>query len=139
MALAGLLVAAYELLVLVRAFQSTGSSFLTLPISLGLTTVALASILATRRYLQSGTANACSASVFFTVSYALIAFCAVLSSGTAGVGSASGSSAMWSPMCALYLAVGHGTLRLMGDNTRAEVARAEQLEKLEQLFNTCRD
>jgi len=38
-----------------------------------------------------------------------------------------------SPLCVLYFLASFGVLRLIGDNTKAEVARAQQLEKLQRL------
>jgi hypothetical protein len=121
---------AYELVLvyqLLTASSSTPASKLSL--SLALKIVGFASILSTRTYVQTGRSNSFGQSVFFTATYALVWLCCALLLGL------SFTAVQVSPLCLVYFAVGFAVLRLIGDNTKAEAARAEQLQKLRTLVN----
>ncbi|GLD96137.1 hypothetical protein PINS_up004815 [Pythium insidiosum] len=92
-------------------------------------TIAMAALIATRKYVQTGASAVFGASVVLSGSYVLLW---VLVVGLFGV-SLSMMEASVLPIA--YFVVAHGALRLMGDNTKAEVARAQQLKKLENAFN----
>ncbi|KAJ0397374.1 hypothetical protein P43SY_008205 [Pythium insidiosum] len=92
--------------------------------------LAMAALIATRKYVQSGASAVFGASVVLSGGYALLWTLVV---GLLGV---SLSTTEASPLPVVYFVVAHGALRLIGDNTKAEVARATQLEKLERALNS---
>ncbi|KAG7392919.1 Regulator of chromosome condensation [Phytophthora pseudosyringae] len=123
---AGLVLAGYEAILLYQLL--TGSSYTTrLPLCLGLKLVAFGSILSTREYVRAGRSQSLGRSLFFSGSYALIWLCC------SALLHLSFSAVEVSPLCILYFLASLGVLRLIGNNTKAEVARAQQLEKLQRL------
>lgn len=135
-ALGGLVMLAYEVyllyLLLVGCAVTTNPPASRLPIYFILKMVAFASIASTREYITRGSAKSFGSSMFFTGSYFVIWFsCLVLLEEKF-------TTAQVSPLCIVYFVVSALVLRLIGDNTKAEVARAEQLEKLEKLFGASR-
>ncbi|DBA04127.1 TPA: hypothetical protein N0F65_004235 [Lagenidium giganteum] len=131
-ALAGLGAALYELALLYQMMTAPKYSANNLPLCLGLKLIALASIFSTRQYIQSGSNAPWRASIYFSLTFVLIWACCQTQLEQPL------SLVQVSPMSLLYLAVALAALHLMGGNTKAERARAEQLEKLEQLFHTCK-
>jgi hypothetical protein len=123
---AGLVLAGYEVILLIQLL-SGGSFTARLPLRLGLKLVALGSILSTREYVRSGRNQSFGQSVVFSGSYVLIWLCCSL------LLHLSFTAVEASPLCVLYFLASFGVLRLIGDNTKAEVARAQQLEKLQRL------
>lgn len=132
-ALGGLVVLAYEVYLLYLLLVVTTNPLASrLPICFILKMVAFASIMSTREYIARGSAKSFGSSVFFTGSYFVIWFSCLL------LLEEKFTAAQVSPLCIVYFAVSALALRLIGDNTKAEVARAEQLEKLEKLFGASR-
>lgn len=124
--LAGLVLTGYEAVLL---FQLLTGSFSTsrLPLCLVLKLVAVGSILSTREYVQTGLNQSFSQSLFFSGSYILLWLCCSL------LLKVDFSAVEASPLCILYFLASFAVLRLIGNNTKAEVARAQQLEKLQRL------
>ncbi|KAL3660946.1 hypothetical protein V7S43_013961 [Phytophthora oleae] len=123
---AGLVLAGYEAVLLFQLL--TGSSYTSrLPLCLVLKLVAFGSILSTREYVRTGLNQSFSQSFFFSGSYVLLWMCCSL------LLQLSFSAVEASPLCILYFLGSFGVLRLIGNNTKAEVARAQQLEKLQRL------
>ncbi|GAB9470883.1 hypothetical protein Gpo141_00008113 [Globisporangium polare] len=135
-ALGGLVMLAYEVyllyLLLVGCAVTTNPPASRLPIYFILKMVAFASIASTREYITRGSAKSFGSSMFFTGSYFVIWFSCLL------LLEEKFTTAQVSPLCIVYFVVSALVLRLIGDNTKAEVARAEQLEKLEKLFGASR-
>lgn len=126
MGYAGLVLAGYEAILMYQLL--TGSSPTSrLPLCLVLKLVAFASILSTREYVRTGRSSNLGQSLFFSGSYVLIWLCC------SALLHLSFSAVEASPLCILYFLASFGVLRLIGDNTKAEVARAQQLEKLQRL------
>lgn len=100
----------------------------TLSLSLALKLVAVGSILSSRQYVQTGRARSFGQSVLFTAAYAFVWLCSAALLGQ------SLSAAQASPLCVAYFVASFAVLRFIGDNTKAEVARAEQLQKLRKLY-----
>jgi hypothetical protein len=131
--MAGFVVILYELTVLHKLLTSDSMETSNIYICVALKSVSIASIFFTQQYLWTGTMPSFGASLFFSGGYFVITVvCASFL-----------HTILWtpqvSPICFVYFIISHGALRAMGNNTKAELARAEQLEKLEQLFNTCKD
>eukprot|EP00644_Phytophthora_capsici_P007678 jgi/Phyca11/537071/estExt2_fgenesh1_pg.C_PHYCAscaffold_720044 len=123
---AGLVLAGYEAVLLFQLL--TGSSSTSrLPLCLVLKLVAVGSILSTREYVQTGLNQSFSQSFFFSGSYILLWLCCSL------LLQVDFSAVEASPLCILYFLASFAVLRLIGNNTKAEVARAQQLEKLQRL------
>uniref|UniRef100_H3HAS5 Uncharacterized protein n=1 Tax=Phytophthora ramorum TaxID=164328 RepID=H3HAS5_PHYRM len=126
---AGLVLAGYEAILLLQLL--TGSSYTSrLPLCLGLKLVAFASIMSTREYVRAGRSHSLVQSLFFSGSYVLIWLCC------STLLHLNFSAVEASPLCILYFLASFGVLRLIGDNTKAEVARAQQLEKLQRLVGS---
>ncbi|RLN90275.1 hypothetical protein BBJ28_00017569 [Nothophytophthora sp. Chile5] len=125
-AYAGLVLTAYEAVLLYQMLRN-GSLTSRLSLCLGLKLVAFASIFSTREYVRTGRTSSLGQSVFFSGSYVLIWLCCMALLGQAV------SIVEASPLCVLYFLASFGVLRLVGDNTKAEVARAQQLDKLQRL------
>lgn len=125
---AGLVLVAYELVLVYQMLVSggaQGAGRLSLCVLLKL--VGLASILSSRQYVQTGLAKSLGLSVFFSAAYALVWLCCALLLGLRF------SAVEVSPLSPAYFLVAFATLRLVGDNTKAEAARAQQLQKLRAL------
>ncbi|KAL4108810.1 hypothetical protein PRIC1_000519 [Phytophthora ramorum] len=126
---AGLVLVGYEAILLLQLL--TGSSYTSrLPLCLGLKLVAFASIMSTREYVRAGRSHSLVQSLFFSGSYVLIWLCC------STLLHLNFSAVEASPLCILYFLASFGVLRLIGDNTKAEVARAQQLEKLQRLVGS---
>ncbi|TMW57556.1 hypothetical protein Poli38472_003481 [Pythium oligandrum] len=126
-AIAGLLLALYELALLYQVVFVPRHAASSLVLCVLFKLLAVASLLSTRAYIQTGASASLGASGFFTAAYVLVYVCCVLVLGL------SFSLVQVSPIAVVYCVVSHTALRLIGDNTKAEVARAQQLQKLEQL------
>lgn len=95
-------------------------------VCLALKIVAIASVICTRAHVQLGHPRAYPSAVILTGSYFVVyAGCLALLDDAF-------TPAQVSPLCIVYFALSAAVLRLVGGNTKAEVARAEQLAKLEQ-------
>ncbi|KAG7396717.1 Regulator of chromosome condensation [Phytophthora boehmeriae] len=126
---AGVILVGYEAILVFQLL--TGSSPTSrLPLCLGLKLVAFASLLSTRDYVGTGSSRSLAQSLFFSGSYVLIWLCC------AGLLGLNFSAVEASPLCVLYFLASFAALRLIGDNTKAEVARAQQLEKLQRLMTS---
>lgn len=127
---AGLVLLAYEVVLVYQMLAADASQPASkLSLCFGLKIVGFASILSTREHVQTGRAQSFGQSVFFTAAYALVWLCCVL------LLRLSFTAVQVSPLCLVYFVVGFAMLRLIGDNTKAEAARAEQLQKLRALVN----
>ncbi|KAE8888742.1 hypothetical protein PF005_g27031 [Phytophthora fragariae] len=127
MGYAGLVLAGYEVILLYQLLTGNSSHTSRLSLCLGLKLVALASIFSTREYVRMGRSSSLGQSLFFSGSYVLIWVCC------SALLHLSFSALEASPLCLFYFLASFIVLRLIGDNTKAEVARAQQLEKLQRL------
>ncbi|KAJ0398544.1 hypothetical protein ATCC90586_010355 [Pythium insidiosum] len=126
----GLLLAMYEAAAGYQLLAASAAMELRVVVVVLIKALAMAALIATRKYVQSGASAVFGASVVLTGGYALLWTFVV---GLLGV---SLSTTEASPLPVVYFLVAHGALRLIGDNTKAEVARATQLEKLERALNS---
>uniref|UniRef100_K3WWQ0 Uncharacterized protein n=1 Tax=Globisporangium ultimum (strain ATCC 200006 / CBS 805.95 / DAOM BR144) TaxID=431595 RepID=K3WWQ0_GLOUD len=133
-AIGGFVVLGYELLLLYQLIAggvSTNNimSASRWPISVILKIVAIASVVSMREYISTGSTKFYGRSLFFTGSYFMLWICCV------ALLHDSLTVMEVSPLCLVYFGMSLLMLRLIGDNTKAEVARAQQLKRLEQLYS----
>ncbi|KAF1779296.1 hypothetical protein JG687_00003738 [Phytophthora cactorum] len=129
---AGVVLAFYEAIMLYQLLMDS-SSMSRLPLCLGLKIVAFGSFLSTREYVRTGRSQSLGQSLFFSGSYGLIWLCCSV------LLHLNFSAVEASPLCILYFLTSFSVLRLIGDNTKAEIARAQQLEKLQRLVGGVTD
>ncbi|RQM10260.1 hypothetical protein DD237_002306 [Peronospora effusa] len=124
---AGLVVITYEIFLWFQLLTDN-SSTLRWTLALALKFIAIGSILCMREHVRTGHRQYLDQGLFYSSSYVLIWLCCSM------LLHFNLSVMEISPLCIVYCILSILVLQLVGDNTKAEVARAQQLAKLHRLM-----